>query len=280
MKEIAVNHAGEQGPNFLCIGAQKAGTTWLYDQLVHHPQVWLPVIKELHYFNFAKPHPDLAGVEEYPLGTPLQRFRFIQDRPSLETLLWLFKYNYGEKGQAWYRSLFPKNKKFITGEMTPAYSTLNESGVRFVHDTVPSYCRVIFILRHPVDRIWSAVKMNYRWGGKDVRARSIKELRKDLLTPTTVLRSRYSVIIPFWQKYFGERFECFNYEDLQVNPKNFLKLILDFLQIERTQNSVFKKIHERSNADNELIKIPENIRKILSEELQEDIAFYNKCKSD
>jgi hypothetical protein len=39
------------GPDFLCVGAQKAGTQWLYDQLQHHPDFWMPPIKELHYFD-------------------------------------------------------------------------------------------------------------------------------------------------------------------------------------------------------------------------------------
>ena len=38
-------------PDFLCIGAQKAGTTWLYDNLKKHPDLGLPDVKELHYFD-------------------------------------------------------------------------------------------------------------------------------------------------------------------------------------------------------------------------------------
>lgn len=38
-------------PNFLCIGAQKSGTTWLYYNLKEHPQIWLPLYKEIHYFD-------------------------------------------------------------------------------------------------------------------------------------------------------------------------------------------------------------------------------------
>lgn len=38
-------------PNFLIIGAQKAGSTWLYDRLRQHPQVFLPKAVELVYFN-------------------------------------------------------------------------------------------------------------------------------------------------------------------------------------------------------------------------------------
>jgi len=38
-------------PEFLCIGAEKAGTTWLYEMLKAHPSVWMPPIKEIHYFD-------------------------------------------------------------------------------------------------------------------------------------------------------------------------------------------------------------------------------------
>src|SRR5687767_2912048 len=44
------------GPDFLCIGAQKAATGWLYDQLSWHPQVWVGPLKELHVFD-TPPHP-------------------------------------------------------------------------------------------------------------------------------------------------------------------------------------------------------------------------------
>ena len=39
-------------PDFLGIGAQKAGTTWLHENLRKHPQLFLPEEKELHYFDW------------------------------------------------------------------------------------------------------------------------------------------------------------------------------------------------------------------------------------
>ena len=38
-------------PDFLCIGAQKAGTTWLYEKLGVHPQVAFPGRKEVHFWD-------------------------------------------------------------------------------------------------------------------------------------------------------------------------------------------------------------------------------------
>ncbi|QTN38479.1 sulfotransferase [Cryomorphaceae bacterium] len=39
-------------PDFLCIGAQKSGTTWLQDCLIHHPDIFLPPEKEVHFFDW------------------------------------------------------------------------------------------------------------------------------------------------------------------------------------------------------------------------------------
>ncbi len=38
-------------PDFICIGAIKAGTTWLHACLAEHPQVSTPATKEIEYFN-------------------------------------------------------------------------------------------------------------------------------------------------------------------------------------------------------------------------------------
>ena len=42
-------------PDFLGIGAQKSGTTWLHVNLQLHPEIFMPEQKELHYFD-SVPH--------------------------------------------------------------------------------------------------------------------------------------------------------------------------------------------------------------------------------
>jgi hypothetical protein len=42
---------GKVLPNFLGIGSPKCGTTWLYLCLREHPEIYLPFIKEVHYFD-------------------------------------------------------------------------------------------------------------------------------------------------------------------------------------------------------------------------------------
>jgi hypothetical protein len=48
-------------PDFLCVGAQKTGTSWLYQQLAEHPDFWMPPLKELHYFNQLSRTPAVAS---------------------------------------------------------------------------------------------------------------------------------------------------------------------------------------------------------------------------
>ncbi|MCC5022259.1 MAG: hypothetical protein J6386_05415 [Candidatus Synoicihabitans palmerolidicus] len=42
-------------PDFLGIGSLKAGTTWLSEQLSAHPDIYLPPIKETHFFGYPYP---------------------------------------------------------------------------------------------------------------------------------------------------------------------------------------------------------------------------------
>src|SRR5690242_1247128 len=59
--------AANEGPDFISVGMPKAGTGWLYDQLKHHPDFWIPPVKELNYLNNARP--PLANIRRrYMLG--------------------------------------------------------------------------------------------------------------------------------------------------------------------------------------------------------------------
>src|SRR5438132_13721254 len=63
---------GDACPDFLCVGAQKAGTSWLYRQLERHPDFWMPPVKELHYFDELSRVPAVACAR--PRGERDRRF--------------------------------------------------------------------------------------------------------------------------------------------------------------------------------------------------------------
>ena len=48
---------GNAGPvvKFIGIGMGKAGTSWLHDMLMQHPQIFLPPQKEVQFFNSELP---------------------------------------------------------------------------------------------------------------------------------------------------------------------------------------------------------------------------------
>lgn len=91
-------------PDFLGIGAQKAGSSWLWENLRCHPELYLPEQKELHFFD-RRYHRSVrfyaakfreAGCRRKGEITPaysslpLERIRFIRDlMPDLRILLLL-----------------------------------------------------------------------------------------------------------------------------------------------------------------------------------------------
>ena len=116
-------------PDFLIIGAQKAGTTFLYYLLCQHPYVAPTSEKELHFFDS-------------------QKFN---------------------KGEGWYRSNFPpptseNGHKVITGEASPYY-IYHPLAARRAAQVVP-HARLIVLLRNPVDRAYSDYQNRLREGNE------------------------------------------------------------------------------------------------------------------
>jgi hypothetical protein len=121
-------------PHFLGIGAQKAATTWLHRCLRAHPDLWLPPIKELHYFTH-RAHDLRRGVAGRLIGQDwvnrrLRRIlkpRLLSDLRRLDPagLRWDLRFFLGARSDTWYESLFGEGAGRVTGEITPEYSSLS-----------------------------------------------------------------------------------------------------------------------------------------------------------
>src|SRR4029079_17348643 len=86
-----------RGPDFLVIGAQRAGTTWLHRVLRQHPALWLPPVKELHYFDKLNRTRTWLDAKE--------RSRVIYR--NLERIdRWHLSYLLGARSDTWYAHLF------------------------------------------------------------------------------------------------------------------------------------------------------------------------------
>ena len=216
-------------PSFLGIGAQKSATTWLYRCLKRHPEVYLPPSKEIHYFD---------GSDFWKRSK--RKFRNIVRRRDYKSLWWLFKYAcVYPKNDAWYRSLFPGSGYKAVGDITPAYSALGDEQVQRVKSLMPN-ARIIFVMRNPVDRVWSAV----RWQFGTVQRRpletlTVEEILEYVDWEPTVRRTSYLDTMEIWEKYYPRDQILYKYyDDIRENPERIIKSVCDFLSI-RYDQSIF-----------------------------------------
>lgn len=260
-----------QGPDFVGIGAQKAGTTWLHDNLEIQPDFWLPPEKELHFFNRVAPHRELLGIEARGRPSFFQRYVPALERRSFEALRWLRRYHFDALTTEWYRSLFPPSlvRGRIAGEITPAYSTMDERGVEFARQVLKPSCRLFMILRNPIERTWSGVKMGYRWHGRDIAASDLDTVLRQTDVPTHRLRSDYTRIIPLWREKFGDRLRVFLYDDLVADPVTFLRDIYTYLG--GSGKPDLSRVGSRSNADPSARRMPAAVQEQLTERFSTEI---------
>ena len=152
--------------DFLCIGAQKAGTTWLDSALRQHPDIWMPPMKEVHYFDYVH-RPDfrkwILWHLRYTAKRDLKKIVNIQfnqalDWNSIKFLVDLIKHEHIYTDN-WYRFIFSQCNNKLKGEITPEYSVIGVNGINHIK-SLNSNVKIIYIIRDPIDRAWSQLKMN------------------------------------------------------------------------------------------------------------------------
>lgn len=115
----------------LCVGAEKAGTTWLYDYLVRHPE----------FVNYGKELNIVQRDDFVP--------RFESNVPGIDNLTFYFDF-------------FNKNK-CVTGDFTH-YEGSTPNIFRIIKDGLDYEIVPVYIMRDPISRAWSAWNM---FGGGD-----------------------------------------------------------------------------------------------------------------
>lgn len=254
------------GPDFICIGAEKAGTTWLYDNIRHHPDVWLPPkpFKELHYFDDKAPHKDLQHIGKFNHGSFLRKCSALLYSPSIETLRWLWRFNYRRNDSMhWYRSLFSIPDKSC-GDITPSYTTMDNRGVEYTKRVVGDNCKVILIIRNPVAQSWSSIKMLYRYRNIDIRDCDTSKITDELRMPFMALKSDYSRMIKLWETHFDKNmFKVFFFDDLVNDSESFLLETCKFIGIDVSEWRPANPA-QATNTDKAEISIPNDINIELS----------------
>jgi hypothetical protein len=162
-------------PDFICIGAQKGGTTWLDSMLRQHPDVWLPPTKEVHYFNrvlerrTAVSKNETTKIDAARMESVLASMRrtLNSERTPMEKIAEIYCLSLIgtlEPTDETYGRIFqtaPEN--MVCGEITPNYARLPDEAVQHMLRLQPNL-KVIFLLRDPIERDWSHLRMQDQRG--------------------------------------------------------------------------------------------------------------------
>ncbi len=212
-------------PDFMIIGSAKSGTTTLYKYLCQHPQIFMTTPKEPSYFA------DFAS-------------------------------GYG-KDLNWYVSLFnDAQPKQICGEASTPYThqTCHKPDIpKLIREVVPNV-KMIYIMRHPVDRAYSQYLQQIKlFQGKQrklglssalpetfeallARGNSVTDTDDYMKKINVVSVSKYIEQIELYLKYFPRESLLFLlFEDLLKQPQILLSEVCNFLGIDNQIDFISKE---------------------------------------
>ncbi|MBC6437048.1 MAG: sulfotransferase [Rhodobacteraceae bacterium] len=260
-------------PRFIGIGQMKAATGWLYSHLSTHPDVWMPIKKELHFFNsgfhfgstrrmfrafLMEQAEDTLFADELISSSRLWRNQIcgqdqteaLKDRLQCDfhffsrALLSAEAMNleHSSRGKtpdsrlvqrdfAWYSSLFPEDWG-LTGEITPAYATLERGDLLRIRRTFPS-TKFILNLRNPVSRAMSHLNhmLRSKDDGADPADKAVQMRTLDT-TPDIIRKSRVTGLRTTWFDLFTEDRLLVNFfDDIVAHPDTVLTKVAGFLGI-------------------------------------------------
>ncbi|SEW42038.1 Sulfotransferase family protein [Cognatiyoonia koreensis] len=220
--------------------------------LFGNPSVWLPPIKELHHFDlfdqsgnlisdrlhdhrasriraWAKQpwHKEMRnpfrpeGRERFADVWAMARYELttVLSKPTVTNYLKLFE-NARRRGR-------------IAGEITPAYATLKPHQVAEIKDAVGPDLKVFFILRDPIDRMWShATKHFVRTRGKRPGEVDHADYLAFVKSVPCQIRTDYATTLATWRSVFGDAnvLTCY-FDDIRDAPQDLLDQIETFLGV-------------------------------------------------
>ena len=198
-------------PQFLGIGAQKSATRWLWQCLRSHPGLWFPERKEIHFFD--------RGVDPATLQIGVGGIVFDPNSPHLQRDLEL------------YADLFHPQKGQLAGEVTPAYAMLEVPVIKLIREIMPQG-RFIYLLRNPIDRAWSQIRMDLDKRGQDVVSLPVSDFIAEFNKPAVQLRGDYLACLDNWLSVFpAEQLFCGLYDDVVERPRELLADVFAFLGV-------------------------------------------------
>lgn len=152
------------------MGATKAGTSWLHSYLSSHPDCHFRQLKELHYFDMLErgPRNRVANLQKFVgklegkarLATAERKVKL--ERRICDIQAWLTLVDGDLPNDAAYLDYLMSGADEDTrviGDITPAYAALSEDRFKQMAG-VSAETKFIYLLRDPLDRAWSHIRMN------------------------------------------------------------------------------------------------------------------------
>ena len=214
-------------PDFVIIGANKAGTTSVAHYLNQHPKIQISTVKEPMFF--ASDADTISTREGASLAKPYFAITLDEYSGMFEPR------NYGIK---------------LLGEASTAYLANPKRSAQLMKKIVPEV-KIIAILREPVGRAISAYKMCV---GENIEQRSFAEIAANAQNEREILPSHgvkeyirnglYAQLLAPYYKYFSaEQILLLDYEQLKQAPRTFMYAIFHFLQVKPIENDFEKKLN-------------------------------------
>ena len=287
-------------PDFICIGAQKAGTSWLYEVLNEHPDIWLSPIKELHFFDRVGRTSGFVQRNELIVAKRLRwaegwRRKGLRGYYTLLKQIVFGRYNrhdrpearhekqayttylrtlasFGAPTEAWYSHVFswPVPEGTLKGEITPGYLELDEAKVSYARKLLGEK-KILLIVRSPLDRELSQIRMYHQAAEKTgTQPRTSQEWMAfyDAMV-TRFARGSYSEGIPRWQRHFGaDNIKIMPFGDIRDNPKSMIAAVETFLGISHFDG--YRLLESKVHKTKKVEIPPEVVTKVKDKVAEED----------
>lgn len=289
---LIVSAWGSGMPDFLVIGVQKGGTTWLHQQLEQHPDLWFPFVKEVHFLDKRFLEPQLLErARRHPLvfdglsfvRTTRQRMLLGQNwrggrrAGDGEGIDYLRRLIDREKFMTdeWYDVLFsPAPAGRRTGEVTPLYCGIGEAGIRYLEERFPAV-RLIYIIRDPVERAISSMRMFAR--RTEVNLHNPRQLRsfanRCLNSSGFLARGDYREQIPLWDRQFGNQVLYLPFGDIRSEPAALLRRVESFIGVRHLEQ--YPELHRPVHSSFKSAPIPSEITARFADISRDQYEFLN-----
>lgn len=236
----------------LCVGAQKAGTSWLHKVLSRSDHIEFSAYKEIHYFDTRAgltnqlPMRILNGTARqfgYSQKLFLERLP-VTEKAALESVKSMLD-------DQWYLSQFRQKREYCA-DFTPEYALLGKRDLQGIK-RLARQVKIIFMMRDPVERSLSAFRYYHQNRNIDINGMPDSKVLKMLKTHLFAGRSDYPAVIDKLNQSFDQEDILYLfYEDVMREKQAGLGRICQFLNIppmELPERALNKKVNTTAPHD-------------------------------